>query len=204
MITDEPNYAKIKLDRYLARSENIKLSEKSFFDYGNQLLKLLFALQRKENGLHLRWNPYESEQLALLTLNEVNKAIKTKKHLNPAIHAVAKGIRIAAKNKDEVMEKLLLGAAEDIINGKSNEQRRIAQRPRKRKEHPFKEIVRRATRQYHSHNHNTIRDKAIIEGKNTKLIYQVEDEQKKIVFNDNHKDITFTTIRDWISELRPK
>ena len=57
MITDKPNYAKIKLDRYLASSENIKLSEKSFFDYGNQLLKLLFALQRKENGLHLRWNP---------------------------------------------------------------------------------------------------------------------------------------------------
>ncbi len=204
MSTARPNYPQIRLDRYLARFKNIELDEDSFADYGNHLLKLLFALRRKENGLHLRWNPDQSNQLALITLDEISEAIKKKKHLNPAIHAVAEGIRIAAKNKDDVMKKLLLGAAEDIINGKSNEQSRIAQRPRQRKEHPFKEVVRRATKKHQNHNHNSIREKAIIEGKNTKLIYEVEEEQKNIVFNDDHKDITFSTVRDWISEFKPK
>ena len=204
-----PNYAKIKLNRYLARVQNIRLNEKSFFEYGNHLLSLLFALKRKENGLHLRWNPRESNQLALITLKEVTKAIKTKKYLNPAIHAVSEGIRIAAENKDDLMEKLLLGAAEDIINGKSNEQSKIAKGPRKRSEHPFKDVVRRSTKQYQTHNHNVIREKAVLVGKNLivkgnlKLIYQVEEE-KNIVFNGGYKDIAFTTVRDWISEFRLK
>jgi len=197
-----PNYAKIKLDRYLARDKRIPLSGKSFFDYGNHLLALLFALQRKENGLHLRWNPRESDELALITLNEITKAIKTKKHLNQAINAVAEGIRIAAKNNDEVMERLLLGAAEEIINGKSNEQSRIAKKPRKRSEHPFKTIVRKITKQHEKSNHIVIRDKAIITGKNQKLIYQVEEEQQNIIFTEGVKDITFSTVRDWVSEIK--
>jgi hypothetical protein len=83
-------------------------------------------------------------------------------------------------------------------------QKKKAQIPRNRKKHPLRDLLEELNKDYPRHSHVQLRDKLIIEGKNLHLIYEVSDQEETIYGSTGVKDIKFSTVRDWVSEIRKK
>ncbi len=199
-----PNYAKKNLDRYIRQVTLRQANQKTRIEQSRQLLTLLLALRRQECGLNLRWNKSASQELSFKTIEELEQTIATQKHPNPVMKSVAEAYREMTNGDIEKAKELMLGAATEVMEVQSKKQKEIAKNPRVRKEHIFKKIVRETVEDYPNNNHVDIRGKAIAAGNKMKIIYEVDEDRKKIIFEEilEAKDVTFPTVRGWIDELK--
>jgi len=125
MNTSRINYAKIRLDHYVEKIRNGRLSSSTFEDVGYEVLRLLFAYKRHEHGLHLRWQRAESNHLALLTVQE----LKDSKKRDPILNGIYEAILLKADGNEAQVQKLLETAGLRI-NEISSSQRAKAVGPR--------------------------------------------------------------------------
>jgi hypothetical protein len=107
MRTNHANYTKIKLERYLEKIPSGNLNQTSFETYGYKLLSLLFAYKRHQNNLHLRWQRAKSNQLALITIQE----LKDKKKSDLFLNGIYDALLLMADGNDAMVQKLLETAA---------------------------------------------------------------------------------------------
>jgi len=103
MRANHVNYAKIKLERYLGEIHSGNLNHASFETCGYKLLSLLFAYKRQQNNLHLRWQRAESNQLALITTQE----LKDKKKSDPFLNGIYDALLLMADGNEAMVQKLL-------------------------------------------------------------------------------------------------
>lgn len=201
MITSRPNYPKIRLERFIRKLPSLtKDSDK--YAVGEELLGLIFSYVRKVEGLHLRWNKQEATNLLHLTLNE----LATKKNKDPLLQKAYDQLVDVTSTINVDTKNLILEMADRIINETKSKNKAISRKSRVRKEHIFKRFVRDAIEDHPLKNHNDIRDCAIKAARQKQIIYEVDEECQKIIFDEltGARDISFPTIRDWITEIKSK
>ena len=201
MITRRPDYTKIRLERFIRQ---LPFLPNDFDKYaiGEELLTLIFSYIRKVEGLHLRWNKYEAANLLYLTLNE----LATKKNKDPLLQKAYDQLVETTSTIDTDTRNLILQMAERIIDRTKSKNKAISRKSRVRKEHLFKRFVRDAIEDHPLKNHIDIREIAIKEAQQKKIIYEVDEERQKIIFDEltGARDISFPTIRDWITDIKSK
>ena len=197
MNNNRPNYQLLELQGYL-RNPPKPVSNDHTREIGEELLTLIFAYARSRARLNIRLHRQESDALLFFTAEELfakkgkdpdlNDAYKLLEKLDPA---------------DTASRETILNLAERVIKNRNQILKRISKRPRVRKEHPFKQVVREMVEDYSLSNHIDIRNKSISEGYRLGMIDEVEEKNKKIIFSKHlsARDVAFPTIRDWISNL---
>jgi hypothetical protein len=196
-----PNYPLLELERYLKKLPN-SVNMDAGRRIGEELLRLMFAYARRKEGLHLRWNRSECRALLFLTVDELYQ----KKGKDPALNKAYKAIQ-KLDPVDTLTKEALLDMAERVLKGQTAKNRQISRnKGRKRTEHIFKGIVREVVEDFPKHNHIEIRNKAISEANKKKLIYEVDEEFKVVIFHEylKFRNVSFPTIRGWIDDLKPK
>jgi hypothetical protein len=200
MNNNRPNSQLLKLQNYLKNLPQLVSNERTR-EIGEELLTLIFAYARSKAGLNIRLHRQESEALLFFTVEELfakkgkdpdlNDAYKTLEKLDPT---------------DIATRETILNLAERVIKNRNEILKRISKRPRVRKEHPFKQVVREMVEDYMQSNHIDIRNKSISEGYRLGMIDEVEEENQNIIFSKHlsARDVAFPTIRDWISNLKRK
>jgi hypothetical protein len=200
MNNNRPNSQLLKLQNYLKNLPQLVSNERTR-EIGEELLTLIFAYARSKAGLNIRLHRQESEALLFFTAEELfakkgkdpdlNDAYKTLEKLDPT---------------DTATRETILNLAERVIKNRNEILKRISKRPRVRKEHPFKQVVREMVEDYMQSNHIDIRNKSISEGYRLGMIDEVEEENQNIIFSKHlsARDAAFPTIRDWISNLKRK
>ncbi len=201
MITRRPDYTKIRLERFIRQ---LPFLPNDFDKYAisEELLTLIYSYIRKVEGLHLRWNKYEAANLLYLTLNE----LATKKNKDPLLQKAYDQLVETTSTIDTDTRNLILQMAERIIDRTKSKNKAISRKSRVRKEHLFKRFVRDAIEDHPLKNHIDIREIAIKEAQQKKIIYEVDEERQKIIFDEltGARDISFPTIRDWINDIKSK
>ena len=198
MITEKPNYQKLKLERYLRRNIPSPKTESSTHEFNDELLRLVFAYVRKQHNLHLRRDRNASIRLAYLTVEELFK----KKKKDPTLNKVYD--RLVEKNnlQDKKLRDLLLEAADRILNGTAARNKIISKGPRQRKKHPLRVLLEVLMETYLNRNHVWLRNEVIAKAIKKGLIYQNDTDRERIVFNDeNTIDITYKTISVWVKDI---
>lgn len=201
MTTSQPNYTKIRLERFIRQLPFLP-NDYDKYAIGEELLTLIFSYIRKVEGLHLRWNKYEAANLLYLTLNE----LATKKNKDPLLQKAYDQLVDTTSTIDADTRNLILQMAERIINRTKSKNKAISRKSRVRKEHLFKRFVRDAIEDHPLKNHIDIREIAIKKARQKKIIYEVDEERQKIIFDEltGARDISFPTIRDWITDIKSK
>jgi len=191
------NHAKKNLERYL-KTLPPPSAEQSNQQVGKELLTLIFAYARKQAGLHLRWHPRQCEKILFFTAEELFARKGKDPILNKAYDALEK-----IDPQDTLTREALLELAEQVLEGIRARNKAIAKRPRQRIKHPLRMLLDEIYDNFSNHNHQFLREKLILQGLNNGLIYEVDELNKKIICKDaSIHDIKFTTIRDWISEIK--
>jgi len=103
MRSERRNYQKEALERYLRLKPVGEFNRENFYKSGFELLSLLFAYVRKQNGVHLRWNRSEANRLALVTVGQ----LKAKKKTDPILNQVYDMIMELAGNNKALVDQLL-------------------------------------------------------------------------------------------------
>lgn len=192
-----PNTQKIKLDQYL-KCLTLPVAEELRGEIGEEILTLIFAYARSKAGLNIRLHRRDAEALLFFTAEELFAQKGNDPDLNNAYDLLKK-----IDPADTASREAILNLAERVLKNRTQILKRISKKSRVRKEHPFKQIVRESVEDHRGNNHIFITDKAIAEGCRLSIIYEV-DKGKKIIFSDHFraKDISFPTIRDWITDLK--
>ena len=97
------NYQKEALERYLRSKPVGKLIGDDFYKSGFELLSLLFAYVRKQNGIHLGRDRSNANYLAFLTVQE----LKDKKKTDPILIQIYDVILEHAGNDKTLVDRLL-------------------------------------------------------------------------------------------------
>lgn len=121
MRSERRNYQKEALERYLRLKPVGEFNRENFYKSGFELLSLLFAYVRKQNGVHLRWNRSEANRLALMTIGQ----LKAKKKTNPVLNQIYDAI-LKHANQNKPLAEDLLNIAETKIDELSSSQRKKA------------------------------------------------------------------------------
>ena len=179
------NYAKIKLERYIARIWKGDLKKAPFEQAGTVLLNLVFAYVRKENNIHLRWNNAEANYLALLTIAELKKR-KGKDLVLIGIYDAL--MELAGQNK-KVVDQLLL-TAEIRLNELHEVQTTRGNIPKKPS--PFAKIIGDIVLSNNGINTTDLIDE-LAKDKYSKVVRSVDSEAKK-VYLENGKEKSFSAI----------
>lgn len=201
MIPRTSNHASQALNNHIKRIEN-GYRQGSFQESAYKLLNLLFAYKRSQYKLHLRWNREASNQLALITIQELAAQKKT----DPVLNGIYKALlKLADDNKDAVQE--LLGTAEVRIDEISTSQRAKATAERE-----LNPVLKRA-KHYHEKYPDLSPQEIINRLKNdagSHNINSFDDELEKFFYDEmgkkypREKAITKASVQNYISKLRKK
>ncbi|QWD31196.1 hypothetical protein G6681_05495 [Polynucleobacter paneuropaeus] len=200
MNNNRQNSQLLKLQDYL-RNLSQPANDEQRRKIGEDLLTLIFAYARSKAGLNIRLHRQESEVLLFFTVEELFAKKGKDPDLNDAYNLLEK-----LDPTDTATRETILNLAERVLKKRNQILKRISKRPRVRKEHPFKQIVREMVEDYFQSNHIDIRKKAISEGCRLGMIDEVEEDNQNIIFSKHirARDVAFPTIRDWISNLKDK
>lgn len=196
----KPNYRELELRRFLKRITNNDFENVEKKIICGEILRLIFAYQRKINGLDLRYNWRESRELAFFTLEE----LKAKKNKDPLLNeAYDCLIKISDQNGEKNKVDLILGLAERIIHGTQSKNKAIQKKERNRIDHPLKTLLKDIFDDYKNHNFEKITSELIKRGKEERIIIEVES-NGRIICNENMKckpTLSKKTIGTWITEI---
>lgn len=201
MIPRGSNHASQALTNHIKRIEN-GYRQGTFQESAYKLLNLLFAYKRSQYKLNLRWNREASNQLALITVQELAVQKKT----DPVLNGIYKALlKLADGNKDAVQG--LLETAEVRIDEISTSQRAKATAERE-----LNPVLKRA-KYYHEKYPGLTPHEIIDRVKNDAGGYNINsfDEELGKFFYDEigkkkprEKDISLASVKNHVSKLRSK
>lgn len=197
-----------RLQSYIRRIEGVRPNNRSSDEsisanvrrkVSEELLRLIFSYERSRYRLHLQRQRSISIELAYLTLDELSKKKKKDPTLNRAYDLVM-GLQ---EDHESKTKQIILEMADRILNDTSAKNRAISKLPRVRKEHALRSLLREIIEDYPNSNHIQLRKKVLIAGKNSDLIYEIQEAYENVVFiRPDLRDVSFSTIRDWVSQIK--
>jgi hypothetical protein len=195
-------HSKKRLDGYLTKITCSDPLEDSQQHSAYKLLSLLFAYKRSQAKLHLRWNREASNQLALITLQE----LAAKRRTDPVLNGVYKALLVITDNNESAVQELLK-TAELRIDEISASQRAKATSPRE-----LNAVLKRA--EHYLSKSPTLEPSEIIQKlKNDVGLYGInsyDEEEEKFFYDENNKKyprekkIKVASVRNHISKKRKK
>jgi hypothetical protein len=199
MIPRASNHASRALTNYIERIENGHW-QGSFQESAYKLLNLLFAYKRSQYKLHLRWNKEASNQLALITVQE----LAAKKKTDPVLNGIHKALVKLSADKEDVVQDLL-ETAEHRIDEISKSQTAKAKAERE-----LNPVLKRA-KHYHEKYPDLSPREIIDRLKNdagTNKINSFDEELEKFFYDEigkkkpREKDISLASVQNYIAKLR--
>lgn len=202
MKSSASNYSSRALLNYVKKISDRCLEIDSPEQSAYKLLSLLFAYKRSQYKLNLRWNREESNQLALITLQDLS----SKKKTDPVLNGIYSAILILTNDNEEAAKKLL-ETAEARIDEIS-----VSQRAKAKTLRELNPVLERVT--YHYKKNPTLSPGEIIDrlkvdvGSNN--ITDFDEELGRFFYNEKgkknpmEKHISLDSVRNFISKLRKK
>lgn len=193
------NHARQALANYVKRIENGN-QQGSFQESAYKLLNLLFAYKRSQYKLHLRWDKEASNQLALITVQE----LAAKKKTDPVLNGIHKALLKLSNDKENVIQDLL-ETAEHRIDEIS-----VSQRKKATTERELNPVLKRA-KHYHDKYPDLSPREIIDRLQNDEGAYHINsfDEELKKFFYDEigkkkprEKSISLASVQNYIAKLR--